>query len=83
MKPTERMIEALDSFSELEAGRLSKNIRNMLLQFLTTDDACGNSFFEEMVRELEILFHLLDIIEAEQLKAGKFSEKKINNASFS
>jgi hypothetical protein len=80
MKPTPKMIEALDNFSELKAGRLSKNIRNMLLQFLTTDDACGNSFFDDMIQELDMLFQLLDLIEEEQLKAGKFIGNSIKSS---
>lgn len=68
MKPTEQMIEALDHFSEVKAGRLSKNLRDMFLQFLTLNDACGSDFFECLVRDLYQLFYLLDTIEKEQLK---------------
>lgn len=74
MKPTERMIEALDDFTEVDARRLSKSVRSMLLQFLTINDACGNHFFDYMIIDLEQLFHLLDVLEAEQIKAGKFKE---------
>jgi hypothetical protein len=76
MKPTEQMIEALDHLSEVNAGHLSRNLRDMLLLFLTIKDVAGNDCFDSLMRDLYQVFYLLDTIEEEQLKNLLEQKKK-------
>lgn len=47
------------------ARRFSKNLRNMLLEFLQFDGAIEAGYLEDLLYDLEGLFSLLDAIEAE------------------
>lgn len=47
------------------AGRFSKNLRNMLLEFLQFDGAIEAGYLNDLIYDLEGLFALLDVIEAE------------------
>ncbi len=54
------------------ASRFSKNLRNMLLEFLQFDGAIEVGYLEDLLYDLEGLFVLLDAIEAE----GKQEQKR-------
>lgn len=47
------------------AGRFSKNLRNMLLEFLQFDGAIEAGYLDDLLYDLEGLFALLDVIEDE------------------
>ena len=74
MKPTPELIEALDHFTEMRAARLNKNLRNMLMQFLTMQDVGENDFFPLLMHDLYQVFLLLDTIEKEQRKVDRLME---------
>lgn len=48
------------------ASRFSKNLRNMLLEFLQFDGGTEASYLNNLLYDLEGLFALLDVIEAER-----------------
>lgn len=48
------------------AGRMNRNLRRMLLEFMMTDGACENFYFKDLLYDLEGLFDLLDAIEADK-----------------
>jgi len=48
------------------ASRFSKNLRNMLLAFLQFDGAIEAGYLNDLLYDLEGLFALLDVIEAEK-----------------
>jgi hypothetical protein len=47
------------------ASRFGKNLRNMLLEFLQFDGAIEAGYLNDLLYDLEGLFALLDVIEAE------------------
>lgn len=48
------------------ASRFSKNLRSMLLEFLQFDGAIEAGYLKDLLYDLEGLFALLDIIEADK-----------------
>lgn len=76
MKPSEKLIKALDHFTEMPAGRFSKALRDGFLGFLMSDrEACCNAYFQDLCLGIQELFGLLDIIEKEQARDGRFKEE--------
>lgn len=47
-------------------GRFSKNLRNMLLEFLQFDGAIEAGYLNNLLYDIEGLFSLLDVIEQEK-----------------
>lgn len=48
------------------ASRFSKNLRNMLIEFLQFDGAIEAGYLNDLLYDLEGLFALLDTIEADK-----------------
>ncbi|HLT71443.1 MAG TPA: hypothetical protein VKZ75_02270 [Cyclobacteriaceae bacterium] len=48
------------------AQRLSKNLRKMLLEFLSNDGALETVYLKDLLYDLDGLFDLLDVIEKTQ-----------------
>lgn len=60
------MQEAMIRFLEYHpAKRFSKNVRKMLLEYLMSDGAVENLYFNDLLYDLEGLFDLLDVAEEE------------------
>lgn len=60
------------------ASRFSKNLRNMLLEFLQFDGAIEAGYLEDLLYDLKGLFALLDTIEAEgKARAEKELDKPL------
>lgn len=59
----EEFLQFLDFHS---AQRLSKNLRKMLLEFLSNDGALETVYLKDLLYDLDGLFDLLDVIEKTQ-----------------
>ena len=47
------------------AGRVNRNLRRMLLEFMMTDAACESFYLKDLLYDLDGLFDLLDVLERE------------------
>lgn len=52
------------------AKRFSKNLRSMLLEFLMDDSAIESNYLKDLLYDLEGLFDLLEVIQAEDQTAS-------------
>ncbi len=64
--PSDLLKEEIIRFMEYHpARRFSKNLRNLLLEFLQFDGAMEAGYLNDLLYDLEGLFTLLDAIQAE------------------
>jgi len=66
MAPSEDLKEELMHFVEYhQAGRFSRNLRKMLIEFLMYEGATEANYLMDLLYDLEGLFQLLDVIQSE------------------